>query len=331
MEKSTHRVEVVPVVLKPHPNADTLSIVEVFGYSCVVRTAEWKDRTIGAYIPPDSTCPDTPEYSFLESLPGTSAKRIRTIRLRGILSMGLLMQAPEGSKIGDNVAEIMGITHYEPPCELANGQATGGPSGIYCPKYDVDTIRRFLYLFTTGEPVYVSEKIHGEGMRVTYHDGRIQLGSRDEWKKRTDDSDWWANLTPEMEAFCVAHPSAILFGESYGRNKNFKYGDKGIRFAAFDVLAGTTWFPPEQFIAETERFSVPHVPVLAMGMPFDFEEIKRMANGLSVLAAQFGGDHVREGVVVKPMVERVDLEIGRVVLKLVGDDFYEGKKKKKAV
>ena len=177
MDKSTHRVEVVPVVLEPHPNADTLSIVKVYGYSCVVRTEEWKDRKIGAYIPPDSVCPDAPEYAYLEVLPGTSAKRIRTIRLRGVLSMGLLMPAPEGSKVGDNVAEIMGITHWEPELEMAGGQATGGPSGIYCPKYDIDTIRRYD-LFVPGEPVYVTEKIHGECMRVTFHD---------EWKKQHND------------------------------------------------------------------------------------------------------------------------------------------------
>ena len=39
MAESTHRVEIVPVNLEPHPNADTLSIVRVFdGYTCVVRT-----------------------------------------------------------------------------------------------------------------------------------------------------------------------------------------------------------------------------------------------------------------------------------------------------
>jgi hypothetical protein len=35
--KSTHKVEVVPIVLQPHPNSDgTLSIVEVYGYSSLI-------------------------------------------------------------------------------------------------------------------------------------------------------------------------------------------------------------------------------------------------------------------------------------------------------
>ena len=38
---SEHRVEVVPVVLEQHPNADKLSIVKVRGWQCVVATSDW--------------------------------------------------------------------------------------------------------------------------------------------------------------------------------------------------------------------------------------------------------------------------------------------------
>jgi hypothetical protein len=34
-----------------------------------------------------------------------------------------------------------------------------------------------------------------------------------------------------------------------------------------------------------------------------------------------GADHLREGIVVKPKVERTHPEIGRVILKLHGSDF----------
>lgn len=32
---STHEILVVPVQLKRHPNADSLSLVEVFGWTCI--------------------------------------------------------------------------------------------------------------------------------------------------------------------------------------------------------------------------------------------------------------------------------------------------------
>jgi len=48
MTLSTHRVEVVPVSLEKHPNADALSVVRVFGYSVCVRTEDWQEGQLGA-------------------------------------------------------------------------------------------------------------------------------------------------------------------------------------------------------------------------------------------------------------------------------------------
>ena len=54
-----HKVEVVPVVLEPHGNADSLSVVKVFdGYTCCVRTQDWIGIDKAAYIPPDSIVPN---------------------------------------------------------------------------------------------------------------------------------------------------------------------------------------------------------------------------------------------------------------------------------
>lgn len=325
--KSTHEVCVVPIKLEPHPNADSLSVVKIHEYQCVVRTEDWKDCQLGAYIPPDSVCPDTPEFAFLGE-----SKRIKTVRLRGIISMGLLWPAPEGAKVGDNVAEVLGITHYEPPVMFSGGQDTSPPTGIFVPKYDVDSIFRFAHIFTPGEPVYVSEKIHGENCRILFHNDELHLGSHTKWKKREPDSEWWRVLIPEVEAFCRDYPGCTVYGEAYGKNKGFKYGDQGTRFVAFDVLQGARWWDPEEFCERMDSYNIPTVPVLGWSIPFDMEEMKKLAEGPSLLARAFGGEHVREGCVVKPMKDRSCMEIGRVLLKLVGNGYYEaggGKRSKK--
>ena len=87
--KSTHRVEVVPITLEPHPNADTLSIVRVFaGYTVCVRTTDWQGRALGAYVPPDSLVDTTrPEFAFLAD--GKRARqRIKVKKLRGVAAWG---------------------------------------------------------------------------------------------------------------------------------------------------------------------------------------------------------------------------------------------------
>src|SRR5271156_6314191 len=66
MGVDTHKVEVVPVVLEKHPNADKLSVVKVYNFTVVVNTADWQGVTQAAYVQPDSVMPDTPEYRFLK-------------------------------------------------------------------------------------------------------------------------------------------------------------------------------------------------------------------------------------------------------------------------
>ncbi len=58
---------------------------------------------------------------------------------------------------------------------------------------------------------------------------------------------------------------------------------------------------------------LPWVPVISAFMPFDLDVLKSLADGPSLIP---GAAHQREGIVVKPIHERTNLEIGRVNLKI---------------
>jgi hypothetical protein len=60
------------------------------------------------------------------------------------------------------------------------------------------------------------------------------------------------------------------------------------------------------------------VPILYKG-PYSLDKIKELSKGKA-----FSGTHIREGVVVKPVVERTDPRVGRVVLKYLSDDYLMG-------
>ena len=64
---------------------------------------------------------------------------------------------------------------------------------------------------------------------------------------------------------------------------------------------------------------IPWVPVVYRGA-FDLEFLKGLSVGPSLIS---GVDHIREGIVVKPTKERANLEIGRVQLKLISNDYLE--------
>ena len=337
MINSTHRVEVFQTeAVLPHPNADSLEILNVFGgYPAVVKAGDYCAGDLAAYIPPDSLVDSgRPEFSFL-ALPGKDPiRRIRASKLRGILSMGLVMPAPAGSNVGDDVAGHYGVEHYEPPISTKQGEAEPGPPGIYAPVYDVESLRRYPHILEDGERVICAEKVHGSSAKYVYvreqdpDDSetahcriarwRYYCGSRTEWKKESKDNLWWKALenTPGLQEFLKHNPGYVVYGEVYGQVQDLKYNG-GVNFRAFDILTPEgRWMDHDEARVNT---ALEFVPLIA-DIPYRLEDVLALAEGKSRLA-----DHVREGIVVRPARERTHPEIGRVVLKVVGAGYLERK------
>ena len=312
---SNHAVEVVQLgELHPHPNADKLAIVQAFGFTVCVNKADWKPGDFAVYIPPDSIVPNTTEYAFLDG-----HQRIRAKKLRGIVSFGLLMPAPAGAELGQNVAEQLGITHYEQPILWTQGDNDIGPPGFSDTKFDIENLRRYPGVIPDGTPVQITEKIHGACARYTFRDDRMWAGSRSGWKKATDTCLWWKALkaTPQIETFCRANPGLVLYGEVFGRVQDLQYGSpNGVRFAAFDVSLGNgSFIHAMQANAMLAEHRVPSVPMLFCNVPYSFDFCTAAAEGDSIVPA---ADHIREGCVVKPLTEMYSASVGRVIFKAVG-------------
>jgi RNA ligase (TIGR02306 family) len=324
LEIKEHTCDVVEIKLEPHSNADSLSLVMVGDFQCVVRTDDWKDGDLAVYIPPDSIVPDTEEFKFLGE-----HRRIKARRLRGEWSVGLLIPAPSGAKIGDDYMEQLGVVHYEPPiCGDCN---TGGENvrppklketstaGLHTPIYDVLNFRKYSRLFEEGEEVIVTEKLHGANARFVCVDDEIYCGSRRLWKKEDPNNLWWKALKncPVLESWLRHNQNLPVYAEVYGQVQNLKYGAmKGeVRIAAFDILKGYNWLDFDD--AHAVGAPLPWVPLVYRG-PFNKDMILELAEGDSSIPE---AKHYREGVVVKPVHERVDRRIGRVQLKVVGNRY----------
>ena len=109
-------------------------------------------------------------------------------------------------------------------------------------------------------------------------------------------------------------------GEVYGGSvQGLDYGipkGKGLGFVAFDLMVDGEYLDWDDFKAKCDSFGVETVPVLYRGS-FNMAKVKEIADGNTVTA----GNHIREGTVVKPIKERVDPKIGRVVLKYIGTEY----------
>ena len=316
---STHKCEVVSVKLEKHPNADNLALTRVYGYTVVVNKNDWQDGQLGAFVVPDSLVDTSkPEFSFL----GTH-NRITVRRFRGVFSQGLLVPAPVGSKEGDDVAELLGVTRYEPDVKVTQGDSTSPPPGFH-PKYDIETWYKYKDLLISEESVVVTEKIHGTSGRYCFVDDQMYCGSRNEWKKETKENLYWKCLVhnPQIEMFCKDNPELTLYGEVYGPVQKLKYGRTGnnVGFAAFDIFDSKTakFLPWGEFNYYILHYKIPQVPSLYIG-PYS-ESLVSLADGQSKVT---GADNIREGVVIQPIAERIDSEIGRVKLKMVSNVYLE--------
>lgn len=323
-----HVVVVRVGTIEKHPNADTLSMTQIYGgYPVLFRNGEFQEGDLAVYIPVDSLVPTTNErFAFLGEGSSKPA-RIKARRLRGIFSMGLLTSAEPSWQEGQEVHELLGITKYEPPEDLApNGEDESDPGRMVT--YDLEALRRYGGdLLVPGEEVVVTEKIEGESWRAFHNGERLFVGSRTRWKKPSDPpSKWWIPaIAHKLEERLARHVGLGIHCEIYGYTGGFPYDspNRAPRIRLFDVmdLTARRWLDHDDACAVAADLGVPTVPLLYRG-PWS-PDLLALANGRSTLNPQ----HVREGIVVRPIKERYHFEFGRVVLKMQGEDYHlRGKK-----
>lgn len=311
---SKHEIPVIEVKLEPHPGADALSLVRIDGYVVVVKTADWKDGDLAAYIPPDYVVPKNETFAFLGD-----HLRIKSRKFRGIYSEGLLIKALPDMKVGDCAMEKLGTTRYEPPMDLSSdGENENGPS-LIAPVYDMENYKKYNYIITSNDKVSISEKIHGCNSRFVFHKGRMWCGSHRNWKKQSDKNLWWKALSLNnwIEAWCIHHEDHILFSETYGQVQDLKYGTarNELKVAVFDIMHKGQWANWDEF--KKLKTGLDCVPLLYEGF-FDEKLAKDLAEGDSSI---FGANHLREGVVIKTQEEKFHPKIGRIILKLVSSRY----------
>jgi hypothetical protein len=353
---SNHRVNVIRIdAIHPHTNADTLGLVFIGGYQCVVKKDDYKVGDLAVYVQPDSVVPQTEPFKFLwadreypEGVP-EKKRRVTVRRFRKEWSEGLLMPVGEFPELigiageGDDIAELIGVTHYEEPEPGFNLGTPGRKLTMwqrvlkffgwapkpYGPKnapgvYDVESLKNYPRVFTEGEPVLITEKIHGSNARYTFDGKTFWAGSHRRWC-RPGEGIWWevAKAYPWIEAFCRNYPKHTLRGEVTPTQKGYAYGfETEKQFFAFDVQKPDgSYFDKKTLykLSEIQRF----VPVVYQG-PYDPMIVRALAEGKSLVE---GAKNIREGVVVSAMEERIVRGVGRPQLKLKSMAFMEKENK----
>ena len=333
--------------IEPHPNADRLELAAIGGFRCVVGKDSYVDGDLAAYIPEGAICPDwlITELGLEGKLAGSRKNRVKAVQLRGALSQGLVFPVRDGMirgrqvVEGDDVTELLELVKYEPPIPISMQGEVRAVHGATL-KYDIEDFKKYPDEFRDGEPVVITEKLHGTWCCLGWHaeqgpivtskgmsDKGLALLLNDANKSNLYVRTWGAH----QEAFESARTRTAgdgrpfyVLGEVYGRGvQDLHYGQPNPAFAMFDAYVGEPgtgrYLNPDELV-ESLSDLFPLVPVLYRG-PFSLAKLQELTDGTTTI----GGAHAREGVVLKPVAERVSNEFGRVILKSVSGKYLTRK------
>ena len=309
---TTRRIEAV----EPIPGADAIEVATVGGWKVVVKKGEFCVDSMAVYLEVDSWVPQTlapflvksKEPKVYEGIPG---ERLKTVKLRGQLSQGLLLPTTvvfDQDVIpheGEDVTELLGIVKWERPVPAQLAGQVRGNFPTLIPKTDQERVQNLTAEIEAaqGQRFEVTEKIEGSSMTCYFIHGEFGVCSRNLDLKRDENNSFWATaIAEDIEAKMKAvdqYWDFAIQGELIGPGiQDNIYKLSKCEFRVFDVYNVQTgeYLKPEARRALIERMGLKHVPVLNDAYPLggDVDYILQTAEGESVIA-----NTEREGIVFK--------------------------------
>jgi RNA ligase (TIGR02306 family) len=346
---STLRVTAERLVVDQHPRTDTLELAQIGLYRSVVEVGAFRTGDIAVYLPEGAVLPPEliAELGLAGKLAGPNGDRVKAVLRHGELSQGIVCRPSALSTVdlsaaaadGRDLAGLLGVTRWEPPVP-AHLSGTLRPAPDLLPWPEIENIRRYPDLFTPGEPVVVTEKIHGTACLLSHLTATndVLVSSKRYATRRTairpaaSSLYWRAIRAFEVAEFAADLAKSFrasrvgLFGEVYGRGiQDLCYGTDASRqpgYALFDIaveVAGTVrWLDPADVLTACDG-RLPTVPMLFEGA-YDTEHVVALAEGAESISGR--AVHLREGVVVRPAVGRMSALIsGRAIGKLLSEAY----------
>jgi RNA ligase (TIGR02306 family) len=146
-------------------------------------------------------------------------------------------------------------------------------------------------------------------------------------------SQFWDCLTEPVKELLkyvsMGRYNVIVFGEMIGQGvQDMTYGTK-FGFRAFDMMLDGEYLDHDEKQAVFDKFGVDKVPILYRG-PFSKAKMEEFVDGPTTMCPpdQAGAFKGREGIVITPVKERTDFDLGgsgRVILKAVSFGYLERK------
>ncbi|WNG33102.1 RNA ligase (ATP) [Archangium violaceum] len=314
--------------LEPIAGADNIQKARVMGWDVVVKKGEFAPGDPCIFFEIDSLLPEgAPWAEFMRP----RGFRVKTARLRGVLSQGLALPIsilpgavpPHGTDVRD----VLGVVKYEPA--LSDGREISGPFPGQVPRTDEIRLQSALGVLEElrGHDFYVTTKL--DGTSATFFrplEGELVACSRNWALARGASHPAW-RIADKYALDTVLPAGFAVQGELCGPGiqKN-RLGLTEVELFVFSVHDTRTGRYLDHagligFCAEHKLRTVPveHVVTGDAARTFDhgLEHYLKLAQGFYT-----GTRNRKEGIVVRPLTECHSPTLGgRLSFKVINNDF----------
>lgn len=318
--------------IAPIDGADNIERVHVDGWQCVAKKGEFKVGDKGLYFEVDAFLPIEERFEFLRKSSYKKLSderegfRLRTVKLKGTLSQGLLLPMTLFPEIDEDedIAAILNVIKYDPPLPASLvGEAKGFfPSFIR--KTDQERIQNLPEYFDLYREVFFEETEKEDGSSMTaYWNGEFGVCSRNLELKKTEGNTLWElaekhGLKEKLE--CLGRNIAIQ-GEAIGEGiQGNKMKIRGHRFRVFDIYD----IDKQEYLSSLERLKICEeleldtVPILNTSV----QVFKQCLTMDELLERAVGQMELNPSVQREGLVFKGTLECGKVIsFKVISNKF----------
>lgn len=319
-DRALARVETI-ADLSPIPDADQIEAARIGGWTVVARKGEFRAGDEVIYFEIDTCLPlDDPRFAFLaprgvKTVEGRDFHVLKTARLRGVYSQGLVMQA------GD-FPDLAGLRFgkWEPPLPTGSGNIVGPFPSAYARSTDSERAQNLTGVWPViaghAGGWVATEKVDGSSVTVVADaDGVLHVASR-QWEIGDGDNLYWNALRATFGTLPALAPGDGFQAEVVGPGvQSNRLGLPRLRVFVFNVLRNRAAIPR----AEWPVWALANaVPVLDLLFPASPEQAVGQVDGLKSVVSP---GRNAEGVVWHTVDGSVVPVLGRETFKAISNRY----------
>ena len=306
--------------IRPIVGADAIECAVVGGWMVVIKRGEFAVGDLAVYCEIDSWVPhnlapflskgqEPREYN------GVKGERLRTVKLRGQISQGLLLSLSvfphslgfdyaTDRTVGEDVSEWLKIQKYEPPVPAQLAGEVRGMFPSFIPKTDQERIQNLTAELEEWRSLSweVTEKLDGSSMTVYAVADDEGVCSRNLNLKPNPNNSLWSvairnNLIAKIRQ---TGRNLALQGEIVGEGiQGNRYKIRGQEFYLFDIydIDMGKYLTPNERRDIANTLDIRHTPVLKSDEVLEVCNVGHILKWAEGVATQGGME--REGIVFK--------------------------------